>query len=166
MNSEQITAFLQEHWNWVTLIIGAVLLTGAIMNWNWLCDPTGKPDSHRYGRGSRRVIFFLLGIVLIVASIWSLVMALNSEAVSHDPRRTDPPLSADGKAQLVFPSRDALPGSGNGGKDCAGVLPGDSGFYIRHFMERPAQRGTGAVNGRGLTLNEFVLAEEVEIQCQ
>ena len=66
MNSEQITAFLQEHWNWVTLLIGAVLLIGAIMNWNWLCDPTGKPDSHRYGRGSRRVIFFLLGIVLIV----------------------------------------------------------------------------------------------------
>ena len=62
MNSEQITAFLQEHWSWVTLIIGAVLLIGAIMNWNWLCDPTGKPDSHRYGRGSRRVIFFLPGI--------------------------------------------------------------------------------------------------------
>lgn len=69
MNSEQITAFLQEHWSWVTLIIGAVLLIGAIMNWNWLCDPTGKPDSHRYGRGSRRVIFFLLGIVLIVTSV-------------------------------------------------------------------------------------------------
>ena len=77
MNSEQITAFLQEHWNWGPLIIGAVLLIGAIMNWNWLCDPTGKPDSHRYGRGSRRVIFFLLGIVLIVVSVWSLVMALN-----------------------------------------------------------------------------------------
>ena len=43
MNSEQITAFLQEHWSWVTLIIGAVLLIGAIMNWNWLCDPTGNP---------------------------------------------------------------------------------------------------------------------------
>ena len=43
------------------------------MNWNWLCDPTGKPDSHRYGRGSRRVIFFLLGLVLIVVSIMSLV---------------------------------------------------------------------------------------------
>ncbi len=66
MNSEQITAFLQENHNAVTLIIGIVLLIGAIMNWNWLCDPTGKPDSHRYGRGSRRVIFFLLGIVLIV----------------------------------------------------------------------------------------------------
>ena len=42
MNSEQITAFLQEHWSWVTLIIGAVLLIGAIMNWNWLCDPTAS----------------------------------------------------------------------------------------------------------------------------
>ena len=48
MNSAQLTAFLQEHWNWVTLIIGAVLLIGAVMNWNWMCDPTGKPDSHRY----------------------------------------------------------------------------------------------------------------------
>ena len=74
MNSGQITAFLQQHWNGVTLVIGAVLLIGAIMNWHWLCDPTGKPDSHRYGRGSRRVIFFLLGIVLIVTSIMSWVL--------------------------------------------------------------------------------------------
>ena len=65
MNSEQITAFLQEHWSWVTLIIGAVLLIGAIMSWNWLCDPTG---------GSRRVIFFLLGIVLIVTSVMSWML--------------------------------------------------------------------------------------------
>ena len=74
MCSEQIPAFLQEHWNLVTLIFGAVLLIGAIMNWNWLCDPTGKPDSHRYGRGSRRGIVFLLGIVLIVTSIMSWVL--------------------------------------------------------------------------------------------
>ena len=74
MCSEQITAFLQEHWNLVTLIFGAVRLSGAIMNWNWRCDPTGKPDAHRYGRGSRRGIFFLLGIVLIVTSIMSWVL--------------------------------------------------------------------------------------------
>ena len=73
MNSEQITAFLQEHWYIASVIIGVVILIGAIRNWNWLCDPTGKPDSHRYGRGSRRVQFFLLGIVLIVISIMSLV---------------------------------------------------------------------------------------------
>ena len=74
MNSEQITAFLQEHWYLASVIIGVVILVGAIRNWNWLCDPTGKPDSHRYGRGSRRVIFFLLGIVLIVTSIMSWVL--------------------------------------------------------------------------------------------
>lgn len=74
MNSEQITVFLQDHWNGVTLIIGIVLLIGAIMNWNWLYDPTSKPDSHRYGRSSRRVIFLLLGIVLIVVSIMSWLL--------------------------------------------------------------------------------------------
>ena len=60
--------------NLMFLVFGVLLLIGAIMNWNWLCDPTGKPDSHRYGRGSRRVIFFLLGIVLIVVSIMSWVL--------------------------------------------------------------------------------------------
>ena len=75
MDSEQITAFLQEHWEWVTLIMGIVSVVGSIRNWNWMCDPAGKPDSHRYGRGSRRVIFFLLGLLLTVISIWSLVLA-------------------------------------------------------------------------------------------
>ena len=76
MNSEQVTAFLQEHWYIASVLIGAVILIGAIRNWNWLCDPTGKPDSHRYGRGSRRVIFFLLGVLLIVVSIWGFVLKL------------------------------------------------------------------------------------------
>ena len=76
MNREPITAFLQEHWYIASVIIGAVILIGAIRNWNWLCDPTGKPDSHRYGRGSRRVIFFLLGVLLIVVSIWGFVLKL------------------------------------------------------------------------------------------
>ena len=76
MNSEQITAFLQEHWYLASVIIGVVILIGAIRNWNWLCDPTGKPDSHRYGRGSRRVIFFLLGVLLIVVTIWGFVLKL------------------------------------------------------------------------------------------
>lgn len=76
MNSEQITAFLQEHWYIASVIIGGVILIGEIRNWNWLCDPTGKPDSHRYGRGSRRVIFFLLGVLLIVVSIWGFVLKL------------------------------------------------------------------------------------------
>ena len=76
MNSEQITAFLQEHWYIASVLIGAVILIGAIRNWNWLCDPTGAPDSHRYRRGSRRVIFFLLGVLLVVVSVWGFVLKL------------------------------------------------------------------------------------------
>lgn len=74
MDSEMISIFLREHWNIVTLLFGVVILLGAIMNWNWLCDPIGKPDSHLYGRGSRRLIFFLSGIVLIAASIMSWLL--------------------------------------------------------------------------------------------
>ena len=76
MNSEQITAFLQEHWYLASVIIGVVILIGAIRNWNWLCDPTGRPDPRRYGRGSRGVFFFLLGVLLIVVSIWGFVLKL------------------------------------------------------------------------------------------
>lgn len=74
MDSQKILSFLQEHWYFVTLPFGILILLGSIMNWNWLCDPAGKPYSHRYGRGSRRVIFFLLGIVLIVVSIWNVIL--------------------------------------------------------------------------------------------
>lgn len=76
MDSKKLTAFLQEHWYFITLFGGVVILIGAIMNWNWLCDPTGAPHSNRFGRGSRRVVFFLLGVVLIVVSIWALFMVL------------------------------------------------------------------------------------------
>ena len=65
MNSEQITAFLQEHWYIASVIIGVVILIGAIRNWNWLCDPTGKPDSHRYGRGSRRASVICFSVVSV-----------------------------------------------------------------------------------------------------
>ena len=61
MNSGQITAFLQEHWYIASVIIGAVILIGAIRNWNWLCDPTGTRDAHRHGRGYRRGGFFFVG---------------------------------------------------------------------------------------------------------
>ena len=76
MDSEKITTFLQEHWYIASAVVGAVVLIGAICNWNWLCDPTGAPNSHRYDRGSRRVIFFLLGIVLTAVGVWGFVLKL------------------------------------------------------------------------------------------
>ena len=76
MNREPITAFLQEHWYIASVIIGAVILIGAVRNWNWLCDPTGTRDAYRPSRGYRRVVFFLLGVLLIVVSIWGFVLKL------------------------------------------------------------------------------------------
>ena len=40
------------------------------------CDPTGTRDAHRHSRGYRRVVFFLLGVLLIVVSIWGFVLKL------------------------------------------------------------------------------------------
>ena len=76
MDSEKIAAFLQERWYIAALVAGLLALTGAVLNWDWLCDPTGAPRSHRYGRGSRRAIFFLLGAALAVAGIWGFALAL------------------------------------------------------------------------------------------
>lgn len=45
------------------------------MNWNRLCDPTGRPTptASVVALGG---IFFLLGAVLIAVSIWAFVMVL------------------------------------------------------------------------------------------
>lgn len=69
-----ITAFIQENRILITLVMGIVVLIGSIMNWNWLCDPTGAPDSQLYGRGSRRIIFLAAGAILIVVSVWEFVL--------------------------------------------------------------------------------------------
>lgn len=71
---KMITAFIQENRILITLVMGIVVLIGSIMNWNWLCDQTGSPDSQLYGRGSRRIIFLAAGAVLIVVSIWEFVL--------------------------------------------------------------------------------------------
>ena len=76
MNWEQATAVVREHWYLAPVPMGAAILIGAIRNWNWLCDPTGTRDAHRHSRGYRRVVFFLLGVLLIVVSIWGFVLKL------------------------------------------------------------------------------------------
>ena len=76
MDHEKIMTFLQDHWYIASVFIGAVILIGAIRDWNWLCDPTGTRDAYRHSRGYRRVVFFLLGVLLIVVSIWEFVLKL------------------------------------------------------------------------------------------
>ena len=77
MNSEQITAFLQEHWYIASVLIGAVILIGATRNWNCPSSaPVCAEPRRRHSRGYRRVVFFLLGVLLIVVSIWGFVLKL------------------------------------------------------------------------------------------
>ena len=83
MNSEQITAFLQEHWYIASVVIGAVILIGAVRNWNWLCDPTGTRDAHRHSRGYRRVVFFLLEVCSSVSVDTSKIKQVSQERASR-----------------------------------------------------------------------------------
>lgn len=75
MDSERIMAFVQEHQELLSMAAGAAIAAGAALDWDWLCGPAGAPRSHRYGRGARRAIFFLGGVVLMVVSVWSLALA-------------------------------------------------------------------------------------------
>ena len=36
MDSGKIMAFLQEHWCFAALVMGVLVLIGAVRNWNWL----------------------------------------------------------------------------------------------------------------------------------
>lgn len=76
MDSEKIMDLFREYYDIVSLIFGIVILIGAVRNRSWLCDSAGAPDSHRYSRKSRRVFFFLLGVLLIVVSVWGFVLKL------------------------------------------------------------------------------------------
>ena len=46
--------------------LGGIRLRGACLLYT---SPTGTRDAHRHSRGYRRVVFFLLGVLLIVVSI-------------------------------------------------------------------------------------------------
>ena len=40
-----LTDFITEYRDYITLFTGIVLAVGAVKNWNWLCNPVGKPDA-------------------------------------------------------------------------------------------------------------------------
>ena len=37
-------AWVQQYWNWILFLIGALLVTGSTRDWDWLCDPTPPPS--------------------------------------------------------------------------------------------------------------------------
>ena len=77
MNSDELfergQAFLAEHWPLVGIVAGVFFLLGAIMNWNWLCDPKGTHSAYSiFGRTGRRIAFGIVGAVLIIVGVWML----------------------------------------------------------------------------------------------
>lgn len=60
-----LTDFITEYRDYITLFTGIVLAVGAVKNWNWLCNPVGKPDAHLFSRSMYRLIFGALGLILI-----------------------------------------------------------------------------------------------------
>lgn len=60
-----LTDFITEYRDYITLFTGIVLAVGAVKNWNWLCNPFGKPDAHILSRNMYRLIFGALGLILI-----------------------------------------------------------------------------------------------------
>ena len=60
-----LTDFITEYRDYITLFTGIVLVVGAVKNWNWLCNPVGKPDAQFLSRGMYRLIFGALGLILI-----------------------------------------------------------------------------------------------------
>ena len=60
-----LTDCITEYRDYITLITGIVLAVGAVKNWNWLCNPVGKPDAHLLSRSIYRLIFGALGLILI-----------------------------------------------------------------------------------------------------
>ena len=73
-------AFVEKlfvEWNDVIcLLFGSLCIIGAIRDWNWLCDPTGKPHAPLLTRGLLRAVFLMLGTILVVCSVWLLVKRL------------------------------------------------------------------------------------------
>ena len=68
MDEAKLSAFIAEYDDYITILIGLVLIAGSVKNWDWLCDPTGKPGAHLLSRGMYRLIFGALGLILIVCS--------------------------------------------------------------------------------------------------
>lgn len=70
---ELIGSYAQEYQHYIALAFALILMIGSIRNWNWLCDPIGKPDYLWLTRKLLRLIFFILGLILLVCEI-SLIL--------------------------------------------------------------------------------------------
>lgn len=67
-----ISDFIRNNSDIISILFGMLFMIGAWQNWQWLCSPEGKPDSIWFNNTAYRIIFFILGLLLTVSSIWLL----------------------------------------------------------------------------------------------
>ncbi len=71
--AEIITKFFKEYNDFISLILGVICVIGSIKNYDWLCDPTGKPHATFLTRGLLRFIFLILGCLIVFISLYFIL---------------------------------------------------------------------------------------------
>lgn len=72
---EHIVRWLRDNDALVCIAGGVVLVVGSVRDWDWLCDPVGKPHMP-FSRGTLRLSVFLCGCVLVACGVLGLVLVL------------------------------------------------------------------------------------------
>lgn len=68
-----ISVFMRQYSDYIWIGFGVLLIVGAIQNWDWLCDPVGKPDFVWKSRGVLRCIFFSCGVILVGCGLYFVI---------------------------------------------------------------------------------------------
>lgn len=54
-------------------LIGLLLIIGVVLDWDWLCDPLYTRSMNSiFGRTGRRILFGLLGSIMVLVSVLRL----------------------------------------------------------------------------------------------
>ena len=73
-----ISVLIKQYSDYIWIAFGVLLIVGAIQNWDWLCDPVGKPDFALKSRTILRIIFFGCGVILVGCGFYFVVQRFSS----------------------------------------------------------------------------------------
>lgn len=65
--------FWKKVWPIMLGLIGLLLIIGVVLDWDWLCDPLYTRSMNSIlGRTGRRILFGLLGSIMVLVSVLRL----------------------------------------------------------------------------------------------
>lgn len=78
---DNVVSYLQEHWQYVVIAAGFLILLGVIFNWRWVTTPEGEQPNGPgriiydiFGQGGYRVFKVVLGLVIIACGAFFLFL--------------------------------------------------------------------------------------------